>query len=150
MPKESRAAPLPLSAYPARTNDMVRYGDLDPQGHVNNAVYVTFFETGRVEIFRNPNSGLLVPGANMVMARLEIDYLRELRWPNTLVVGSGIAKIGRTSYTFAQGVFCGEECAAVCRATVVLIDDATRRPRPVPDDMLARLRALAMPEPEPA
>jgi acyl-CoA thioester hydrolase len=147
MSKEPRAAPLPLSAYPARTNDMVRYGDLDPQGHVNNAVFVTFFETGRVAIFRDPKSGFQVPGANMVMARLEVDFRQELRWPNTLEIGSGIVAIGRTSYTFTQAIFCGEACAATCRATVVLIDDATRRPRPLPDDMLVRLRALAMSEP---
>jgi acyl-CoA thioester hydrolase len=83
----------------------------------------------------------------MVMARLEVDFRQELRWPNTLEIGSGIVAIGRTSYTFTQAIFCGEACAATCRATVVLIDDATRRPRPLPDDMLVRLRALAMSEP---
>jgi acyl-CoA thioester hydrolase len=80
------------------------------------------------------------------MARLEIDFRNELRWPNTLQIGSGIAAFGRTSYTFAQAVFCGDICAATCRATVVLVDNETRRPRPLPDDMRASLQALAMPE----
>jgi len=146
MSKAPRAAPLPLSAYPARTHDMVRYGDLDPQGHVNNAVFVTFFETGRVALFRDPKSGFHVPGANMVMARLEVDFRQELLWPNALEIGSGIVAFGRTSYTFAQAIYCGDVCAATCRATVVLVDNETRRPRPIPDDMLAKLRTLTMPE----
>jgi acyl-CoA thioester hydrolase len=145
MSKAPRAAPLPLSAYPARTADMVRYGDLDPQGHVNNSVYVTYFETGRVAVFRDPTSRFHVPGANIVMARLEIDFRHELRWPNAIEIGSGIEAFGRTSYTFAQGIFCGEICAATCRATVVLIDNDTRQPRPLPDDMRASLQALKMP-----
>jgi acyl-CoA thioester hydrolase len=37
-------------AYPSVTYDKVRYADTDRQGHVNNAVFATFLETGRVEI----------------------------------------------------------------------------------------------------
>lgn len=138
----SRPPPPRLENFPGRVTEVVRYGDLDPQNHVNNAVFATFFESGRVTLFRDPANGLLVPGANFVLARSEIDFLRELRWPGTIEIGTGIAAIGRSSYTVAQAIFRDGLCAATGRATIVLIDDASRRPRPLPDDAVARLRQL--------
>ena len=60
---------------------MIRFGDLDPQGHVNNTVFATFFETGRVMLLREPKNLLNPPGATSVLARLDINFLRELHWP---------------------------------------------------------------------
>lgn len=138
----SRPPPPRLEDFPGRVTEVVRYGDLDPQNHVNNAVFATFFESGRVTLFRDPANGLLVPGANFVLARSEIDFLHELRWPGTIEIGTGIAAIGRSSYMVAQAIFRDGLCAATGRATIVLIDDASRRPRPLPDDAVARLRQL--------
>ena len=48
------AKPTPqLADYPHRVTDTIRFGDLDPQGHVNQAVFLTYFESGRVAMFRN-------------------------------------------------------------------------------------------------
>jgi len=45
-------------------------GDLDPQGHVNQAVFLTYFESGRVGMFRNQDLGIGVPGATFVLVRV--------------------------------------------------------------------------------
>jgi len=74
-----------------RTPDLIRYADIDRQDHVNNAVYSTYFETGRVAIIHHPREGLQAEGATSVLARIEIDYLRELRWPGTVEIGTGVA-----------------------------------------------------------
>jgi acyl-CoA thioester hydrolase len=122
--------------------DLVRYGDIDRQGHVNNAVFSTYLETGRVAIIHDPQAGLQVAGATSVLARIELDFLRELRWPATLEVGTAVAEIGRSSYVFAQAVFCDGVCAATARSTMVLIDGATRRARPLPPELIERLERL--------
>ena len=41
--------------FPLKTYDKIRYADTDRQGHVNNAVFSTFLETGRVKILYNPD-----------------------------------------------------------------------------------------------
>lgn len=41
---------IKLEGFPFRSSDKLRYGDTDRQGHVNNAVFSTFLETGRVEL----------------------------------------------------------------------------------------------------
>ena len=136
--RSTRGTPR-LDDFPHRTTDIVRFADLDPQGHVNNAVFATYFETGRVTMFRMPDLGIGVPGKTFVLVRQEIDFLAELRWPGTVDIGTAIAAFGRSSFTVTQVVFCRDVCAAAGRATMVFIDLATRRPQPLPEDQIARL-----------
>src|SRR5262249_49146452 len=125
--------------YPHRTADMIRYADLDPQGHVNNAVFSTYFETGRVAMFRNPDLGIGVPDGTFVLVRSEIDYLRELRWPGNVEVGTALAEFGSTSFKMVQVVFNEGPCAATGRFVMVLMDKTTRRPRPLTEAVMAKL-----------
>ena len=132
-------SPPQLDDYPHRVAEIVRFGDLDPQGHANQAVFNTYFESGRVAMFRNKDLGIGVPGATFVLVRIEIDYMKELHWPAAIEVGTGVAEFGRSSFTVAQAIFRDGVCAATGRATLVCIDLASRKPRPLPDDAVARL-----------
>jgi acyl-CoA thioester hydrolase len=146
-PSAKRVRVLPrLEQFPGRVGDVIRFGDLDPQGHVNNTVFATFFETGRVMLLREPTNLLNPPGATSVLARLDINFLKELHWPGAVEIGTGTVDIGRSSYTFLQAIFHNGECAATGRATMVMIDAATRRARPLPEEVVARLEALRLRE----
>ena len=145
-PKPTRPALPSPEDFPVRVSDLIRYADLDRQGHVNNAIYSTYFETGRVAVIWDKDEGLQVPGCTTVLARAEIDYLKELRWPGTVEIATRVAEIGRSFYVFAQAVFHDGLCAATARNTMVLIDGATRRARPLPDELLARLARLTVPK----
>ena len=144
--KSPRPAPPPIDAFPVRVPDIIRYADIDRQNHVNNAVYSTYFETGRVAVIHHPTQGLQAPGATSVLARIEIDYLRELHWPGTVEIGTGVGGYGRSSYVFVQAVYCEGVCAAFARSTLVLIDGGTRKARPLPQELIARLERLRMRE----
>jgi acyl-CoA thioester hydrolase len=137
---QRRVLPRPED-FPFRYVEQIRYADMDRQGHVNNAVYSTFLESGRVNLFRDPSSGLDIADVETVIVRLEMDYLRELKWPGTVEICTGIARIGRTSVVLDQAVFGEGGCAAVAKAFMVLMDPATRRPRPLPEDAIAKLKA---------
>jgi acyl-CoA thioester hydrolase len=138
-PKPARR-PLPrLDDFPHRSTDIVRFADLDPQGHVNQAAFATYFETGRVAMFRTPDLGIGAPGMTFVMVRQEIDYLQELHWPATLDIGTAVETFGRSSFAVIQAVYSKDICAAVARATMVCIDLEKRRPVPLPEDQIARL-----------
>jgi acyl-CoA thioester hydrolase len=142
-PRPARILPS-LDQFPGRTRDIIRFGDLDPQGHVNNTVFATFFETGRVAFLREPGNGLSPPGTTSVLARLDINFLKELHWPGEVEIGTGIAEIGRSSFTFLQAIFHAGACAATARATMVMIDGATRKSRPLPEAALARLGTMKL------
>jgi len=117
---------------------------MDRQGHVNNAVYSTYLETGRVSVIFDPDQGLQVAGATTVLARIQIDFLKELRWPGQIEVGTAVGDIGRSSYVFTQGIFCDGVCVASGRSTMVLIDLETRRAKPLPPILLERLQRLQL------
>jgi acyl-CoA thioester hydrolase len=145
-PKSSRPV-LRLADFQVRVPDIIRFADMDRQGHVNNAVYPTYFETGRVGIIYDQENGLQVEGCTTVLARLEIDFLKELRWPGTVEVGTGIAEIGRSSYVFAQAIFHEGSCAARGHSTMVLIDRETRKARPLPPQLISRLERMLVRRP---
>jgi len=127
-----------LEDYPYRLGDNVRFGDLDPNQHVNNAVYATYFETGRVTLMKDHSYGLMPEGLGWIMVRIDIHFRAELHWPGRIELGLGVAKFGRTSVSFDQVVFSEGKCVASARAITVLIDDVTRKPVPLTPELKAK------------
>ena len=124
-------APLPCPAdFPSLATDTVRYGDTDRQGHVNNAVFTTFLETGRVHMLFDASGSVPREGTSFVLARLEVDYVAEIHWPGSVQIGTRVLEIGRSSARFAQAIFQHGQCTARAETVVVLVDNATRRSTP--------------------
>jgi acyl-CoA thioester hydrolase len=124
-----------LEDFPYRLTDNVRFADLDPNQHVNNAVYATYFETGRVTLMKDRSFGLMPEGLAWIMVRLDIHFRAELKWPGGIEMGLGVSKFGRTSVTFDQVVFSEGKCVASSQSVSVLIDEVTRRPVPLTDEI---------------
>jgi acyl-CoA thioester hydrolase len=129
-----------LEDFPYRLTDNVRFADLDPNQHVNNAVYATYFETGRVMLMKDRSYGLMPEGRVWMMVRLDMHFRAELRWPGTIEMGLGVAKFGRTSVTFDQVVFSQGRCVASAQAVTVLIDEATRKPTTLTPEIIANFQ----------
>jgi acyl-CoA thioester hydrolase len=129
-----------LEDFPFRLTDNVRFADLDPNQHVNNAVYATYFETGRVSLMKDRSYGLMPPGLTWIMVRLDLHFRAELRWPGTIEMGLGVSRFGRTSVTFDQVVFSQGNCVASAQAVTVLIDEKTRKPSPITDEIIAKFQ----------
>lgn len=143
MPTKDGPKPPPqLADYPFHSRDKVRYADTDRQGHVNNAVFATFLETGRVEILYDPEEPLADDGASFVIARLALDFRAEVHWPGEVRAGTRIGRVGRSSITVEQGLFQGDTCVATAETVIVQVDDATRRSRPLRAETVERLKAL--------
>ncbi|ALV28728.1 acyl-CoA thioesterase [Pannonibacter phragmitetus] len=135
-----------LEDFPLHSEDKLRYGDTDRQGHVNNAVFSTFLETGRVEALYGAGAsqqGLEEEGAAFVIARLELDFLAEVTWPGTVVTGTRVKAVGRSSITLEQALFQNGACVARAVSVVVQMDEATRKSRPLSQQTAARFAALS-------
>jgi len=133
-----------LTDFPHRLNDNVRFADLDVNGHVNNAVYSSYFESSRVLLVKDKANGLMPDGLSWVLVRLDIHFRAELHWPGTIELGLGVAKLGRTSATFAQAVFSQGRCIASATTTTVLVGAQSRKPTPLPEDVIARFQKWRM------
>ncbi len=131
--------PLPqLADFPAQTFDKLRYGDTDRQGHINNAVFASLCETGRVSVLHG-DGPLADPGCAFVIARLDLNYHAELFWPGTVEIGTVVTAVGTSSITFAQALFQNAACAATATSVVVQVNQASRRPQALSE--AARQRA---------
>jgi acyl-CoA thioester hydrolase len=134
--------PADIAAHAHWTRDVVRYADTDRQGHVNNAVFAVFLESGRVSILYDPEQPLAPAGASFVIARLVLDFRTEMRWPNEVWIGTTVKRLGRSSVTLSQGVFVDGTCTATAETVIVLMDEETRKSRSFPEATRARLAGL--------
>lgn len=79
----------------------VRYGDLDPQGHVNNARFLTYMEQARVAYFKH--LGLWDGGSFMdfgvILAEVRVTFRAPIHWGDALHVGMGTTRLGTKSLT---------------------------------------------------
>ncbi|GAB4349850.1 MAG: thioesterase family protein [Oricola sp.] len=135
---------LRLDAYPAQATQTLRYNDQDQAGHVNNAVYSTMFEAGRVPILYDPARRMPPEGCHFSLVRITIDYLAEMTWPGEVTIGTGVTRIGNSSVAFRQAVFLEGRCRAFADSTVVLTNATTRRSHPLPDHARAWFETLLM------
>jgi acyl-CoA thioester hydrolase len=101
----------------------MRFCDTDKLGHINNVSIASYVEAARCELFDHL---LQTVGAasniDYVLARLVIDFRRELHYPGTVEVGSRFLRMGNRSVTSGYGVFFGGTCAATAESVNVFYD----------------------------
>jgi len=134
-----------LKEYPLRSYDKLRYPDTDRQGHVNNAAFSTFLETGRVEVLYDPANPLASEHGEFVIASLKLDYLAEITYPGRVEIGSGVTKVGTSSFRFTQALFQQGQCVATAETVIVQVDDRTRRSSPLSEAARNFLLTLTLP-----
>lgn len=119
-----------------RTKLQVRYGDLDTLGHVNNAVYLTYFELGRVLFFRKHLRNFDEKKVSFVIARIEVDFKKSITMDRDVYLETSIESVGNTSFTFYHRIVNedGNELFSTGKVIAVSID-GSRKPVKVPDEL---------------
>lgn len=130
------------SDYASWTMDTIRFSDTDKLGHVNNAAFSTFLETGRTHVLLDPNKPLGHPGTSFVIARLILDFKAEMHWPGKADIGTRCKSIGRSSFVLEQIILQGDTIAALAETVMVMFDETTRKSTPLPDTAIARLKEM--------
>jgi acyl-CoA thioester hydrolase len=126
-----------------RTRLEVRLGDLDPFGHVNNAVIATYVEQGRVLYLRDVlGTGVDPVSMPFILAMLKIDYLSQVMFSDAIEVGSRVDWIGRTSIGMSH-LLINQDGRELARSDTVLVafDYDVEKPMRVPDEWRAILTA---------
>ncbi|MBN8587593.1 MAG: acyl-CoA thioesterase [Rhodothermia bacterium] len=113
-----------LQDFPLKTFDKIRYNDTDRQGHVNNAVFASFLETGRVEVLYSSSNPILLQGTSFVIASLKLNFRREINWPGRVEIGTGVTKIGNSSIVLFQALFQSDQCVADAETVIVQVSNA--------------------------
>ncbi len=141
---DGAASPVALTDFPHHSYDKLRYGDTDSQGHINNAVFTTLLETGRVEVLLDADGGLLLPaGSAFVIVNLSMAFRGEIHWPGRVDIGTRVKAIGRSSVTFEQALFQDGRLVATAETVIVQMSEATRRSEPLSPEVAAHLQRFA-------
>ncbi|WP_298215342.1 thioesterase family protein [Acidocella sp.] len=142
--KDSRPDPK-LADFTFKTYDKVRYGDTDRQGHVNNAVFATFLESGRCEFLDHVfGPDWRKQGGSFVIVRLEVDFRAEIFWPGRVEIGTSVMRVGTSSLRTYQALFQGEKLVATAEGVLVFLD-SDKRSRPLQAPEREKLNALMHP-----
>jgi len=122
----------------------IQWGDQDAFGHVNNTVYLRWFESAR--ILYGDRARLSQPGQAVgpILAAISCNYRRQLTYPDTVHVGARITRIGNSSLKMEHRII-SERLAAVAAdgdSTLVAFDYTAQKPVPVPAPVRAAIEQL--------
>ena len=111
--------------------EAVRFRDLDGMGHVNNAVFMTYMETARLNYFRSLGLGDN-PLEGMILARAEVDFRSPIELGEQVEVGVRAGRIGTKSFELDQEVRADGRVAAEGRFVLVAYDYTTNQSQEIP------------------
>ena len=117
----------------------IRFSDQDPLGHVNNCAYAAYIEAARTMLLGHLLHEGSEPEIDFSLVNLNINYLKEMRYPGTVDVGGRVLRLGNKSITTGFGVFLGESCVATSTSVNVFFSTSRRISMPIPDNVRARL-----------
>ena len=114
--------------FPLKSYDKIRYRDTDRQGHVNNANFSTFLETGRTEmLYLSQDKPLHDEDGSFVIAKQDLDLLGEILWPGSVEIGTLVKKIGNSSISLYQALFQNGKLVARAKTVIVHVDNETKK-----------------------
>ncbi|WP_421774495.1 acyl-CoA thioesterase [Gracilimonas sp.] len=115
----------------------VRFRDLDPLNHVNNALFNTYLEEARIQFLGEVGQmqNEFTQGKTFVLVKITIEYLKQITFPSTLLVGTGVGEVGNSSIEAVQGIYDkkSKNLMGIARSTGVWYDINKKRPTRLPE-----------------
>jgi len=115
----------------------LRFNDFDTLGHVNNSVYFSFYDLGKISYFNE-----VLPGVNVnkevgvVIANIQVNFLLPVYPEEDVAVETAVVEIGNKSFKLLQQLIDvnTKEVKCICRTVMVCYDAKTKTSRSVSDD----------------
>lgn len=143
----TRPGPSPRADWPGLRPLQTRWKDNDALGHMNNAEYLSLFDTA-ISLWQIEN-GIAITGPEalrFVVVENGCRYFTEAGFPDTLHAGLRLGHLGRSSFRFDLALFRNTEEHACTEAFFAMVlTDADGRPTPLPDRLRAALTTLLPP-----
>ena len=133
---------MSLQGFPAVIVLPVLWGDQDLFGHVNNTIYVRWFESARVAYWDSTGMrDLLLPqNCGPILAAVHCNYRKQLKYPDTIHVGASVRHLGRTSLKIEHQVFSEYRGEVVADGeSIVVVFNYVKQQSEVVSDELRRL-----------
>jgi acyl-CoA thioester hydrolase len=144
-PPGVRATHEALRGFPVVITVPVEWGDQDAFGHVNNTVFFRWCETARVVYLDRIGMWEMIAGEKKgpILAAIGCNFRRQVRFPDTVLVGATVAQVGRSSFRMEHMVVSSANAVvADAHSTLVFFDYNEHRPLPVPDHLRRAIERL--------
>jgi len=119
----------------------VRFRDLDPMGHVNNAVFLTYIESARVAFLQHLGAAATLEEMNIIVARIEIDFRAPVRLGDEVSISVRASRFGEKSFDLEHELRVDGQVVAEAKSVLVSYDYETRAAVALPDDWREKLAA---------
>jgi acyl-CoA thioester hydrolase len=135
----------PSDRWPVEVVLVVQWGDMDAFQHVNNTVFLRWFESARIAYFEKAGlptgAGTSAPGP--ILARATVDFRQPVTFPDRITARSRVAKVGTTSFTMLyQAVSEKRGVVAEGEGIVVMFDYVKQQKTPVDAALRERIAKL--------
>ena len=121
--------------FKTKFDQIVAWGDMDAFGHVNNTVYLKYFESARVRYFESVPElagfdGPVIP----VLAKIECQFLKAVSYPDTLQIQVGVSHLGTASMRMECEMYSQHHgLSAKASCTIVMIDAVKKHSVRIPE-----------------
>lgn len=129
---------------PLSTTLQVRFNECDGLGHVNNAVYYTYMETARIELFQQLDLDMDLQNWSLIVASTSCDYKAQATFGQWLTITTETEKIGNKSFTLLHRILDRDsgQLIAQGRAVMVHFDYHQQKSTPLTPEMVQTLETL--------
>ena len=113
------------SMTPHETQIRVRYEDADPMGFLHHAKYFSYFEVGRLDLFRSMGGDyrkMEETGLYAVVARAECRYRRPARFDDLITIQTTVTSISPAKIEHQYDMRRDSESLATANVTLALVD----------------------------
>lgn len=138
-----------LGEFPVTTAIPVQWGEMDAAGHVNNVVYLRWFEHARVAYLDELNYPVVLeqeglPG--VILAKQDCKYLFPVRYPDTIYMGITVTEVGKDRFTMHCKMYseAHQRLAAIANAVIVTYDYKKQKKAVIPDRLRLGIQQLEM------
>ena len=128
--------PEPTHPYRHKTRLQLRFNDIDMFGHVNNAIYLQFFDLGKLRYFEDVlGKDFVKKGFVAVIVNINCDFFSPTFLNEEIEVWSAVTKIGEKSLTLEQRIVnpATEDVKCICRTVMSGFDPATMSSSAIPE-----------------
>jgi len=122
-------------------SERVRFRDLDPMGHVNNAVFLTYIESARVAFLHHLGAATSLQDMSVIVARIEIDFRAPVGFGDEVEISVRASRFGGKSFDLDYELRVGDTVVAEAKSVLVAYDYGKGEAIELPDDWREKLAA---------
>jgi acyl-CoA thioester hydrolase len=123
--------------------EIAKFRDLDPMGHVNNAVFLTYVESARIAFLQGLGAAQGIADMSIIVARIEIDFRAPVRLDDEIEISVRASRFGTKSFDLDYELRVGGDIVASAKSVCVGYDYDRGETIAIPEDWREKLTAVA-------